>query len=226
MIARDTKQVIRRAAAQLTGKVRGPDQRVRRNSYDVDDARARVFSPIGDGTVRGALGWIEDLLKAAKEFDQVTRHRDGGRGPITPYGITVLEALLTGNVLDFKTGRLEPAIAWIETVTGFARKTVVDALARLKRHGFLDWVRRSQRTGNDEGPQREQVTNAYFFDIGKLPARVLQRFRDLRERRHRRLGNAAATSVSGRPVEGPPLDPELEAILGRLGAMIPSASSD
>jgi hypothetical protein len=213
----------KRSLAALTGKTkRGNDPHVRRGSYDVDDPRAKVWRPIGDGTVAGGLGWVEDLVQIAKEFDAQSR-RESSRGHLTPYGITVLEALCRGNQLDFKTGKLDPAIAWIEKVTGFARKTVVDALARLKRHGFLDWVRRSRKTGNDRqaGPQREQETNAYFFDVGRLPRAALQRFRQLRERRKRRSANGApAAPAPAREVA----DPALRAALDRLGALVPGAS--
>ena len=245
--ARATRQMTKQVAAAVSGKRRGPDRGVRRDSYDVDDPRARVFRPIAGGGTSSALGWLEDLVKCAREFDAWTRghgsgffspsghrfypaetHRDkmpadvvrvSSHGALMPSAVIVLEALCFGNKLEFKTGRLDPPIAWIEKVTGFARKTVVDALARLRRHGFLDWVRRTRRTGRtgDAGPQREQDTNAYFFDLSKLARRVLQRFRDLGELRRRRRANAAPASPRR---AGPelPADPELRAALVRLGA--------
>ena len=69
MTARSTREIVKRTAAKLAGKTRGPDPHVRRDSYDVADPRARVFRPIADGSVAGALGWVEDLLKVAREFD-------------------------------------------------------------------------------------------------------------------------------------------------------------
>lgn len=202
---RATRQLVKQVAAQMTGRSRGPDRKVLRDSYDVDDPRARVFRPVGDGTVAGARSWIDDLLQVAREYDSWAPREKGARGPLTPYGIAVLEALLRGNKLDYRTGRLEPPIAWLEKVTGFARKTVTDAMKRLKWHGFLDWVRRSQKTGRkgEAGPQREQVTNAYFFDVSRLGRglkRVLQRFRDLRQRsRRRELNRATASPAADSP---------------------------
>lgn len=225
--ARETRATIKRVGAALAGRKRGKDPFVRRDSYDVDDPRAQVFRPIGDGTIAGGLGWVEDLVKLAKEFDALTRRdSDRGRGHLTPYGVAVLEALVHGNQLNFRTGRLEPAIAWIEKVTGFARKTVVDALARLKRHGFLDWVRRSRKTGvvGEAGPQREQETNAYFFDVGRLPRHVLQRFRDLQEKRRRRRSNGAPAAPTAAPPAPTVQDAALSSALQRLGALIPGAS--
>src|SRR4051794_29630025 len=76
--ARATRQLVKQVAATLSGKRRGPDRGVRRDSYDVDDPRARVFKPIGGGWTGGALAWLEDLVKCAKEFDAWTRDRGGG----------------------------------------------------------------------------------------------------------------------------------------------------
>ena len=41
------------------------------------------------------------------------------------------------------------------------------AIRRLRFHGLIDWVRRSIKTGNDGefAPQREQTSNAYYFDF-------------------------------------------------------------
>lgn len=246
---REVRAIAARTAFALAGKTRGPDRGVRRNSYDVDDPRARVFRPIAGGMTGAALAWLEDLVECAREFDAWTRGRGGGffspsqhgfyapdtrgedmpadvvristHGALTPYAITVLEALCFGNKLDFRTGRLDPPIAWIEKVTGFARKTVVDALARLRRHGFLDWVRRTRSTGRtgDAGPQREQETNAYYFDVTKLARRVLQRFRDLCERRRRRRANAAP-AAPGRQRRAAEPSGELGEALARLGAKV------
>lgn len=246
--ARATKQLTRQVAAVLAGKKRGPDRGVRRDSYDVNDPRARVFRPIANGSPGGALGWLEDLAKCAREFDAWTRGRGGGffspsahhfyapatpksklpadavpissHGALTPYAVTVFEALCFGNKLDFATGRLDPPIAWLEAVTGFARKTVVEALARLRLHGFIDWVRRTRTTGRtgDVGPQREQETNAYFFDLSKLARRVLHRFRDLAQRRRRRAAGAASAGADRPSALAPlPSDPELRDSLRRLG---------
>ena len=232
--SRQAKQLVKQLAAQMSGKARGRDQKVRRDSFDVNDRRAQVFRPIGDGTVAGARSWIDDLLKVAKDFDAWGRPKKGARGPLTPYGLTVLEWLCRGNKLDYKTGCLEPAIAWLEKVTGFARRTVVDALKRLRTYGFIDWVRRSQKTDRDKeaGPQREQITNAYFFDVSRLGGpsrlakRVLQRFRDLRLISRRRAANRASSAPSAAAAKpARPVDPALEEALARLGAKVSERES-
>lgn len=223
---RELNTLIRGAGAALSGRSRGRDQ-VRRHSYDVDDKRADVFRRIADGTKKGGGRWRAALLKAAKEFDQHAKEA-GKRGPLTPYGIRVLEELLW-RALDFKTGRSEPTIAALQGWTGYARVTVVRALARLKAHGFLDWVRRSRRKEQprEYGPQREQTSNAYFFDLGRMAKNVRQRVLDLIARCAR--GDEAECGTPIPPPTEPDTpaiqDPELAAMLARMAARAEGASS-
>lgn len=216
LTARQTRQVTRAFAAQLTGRSeRGPDKRVRRHSYDVDDRRAKVSRPIGDGTVAGAMSWIDCLLKTVSEWDDLER-RKGGARPLGLAGLRVLETLLgrRGTIaIDFRTGCLEPAIDTIARVAKLGRTTVVRALARLRALKVLDWVRRTQATGRDgeAAPQREQISNAYFFTPEALPARVARRLRDLIARR--RLRRQPTSPAAEPPVPPRPTDPALAAAL-------------
>jgi DNA-binding transcriptional MocR family regulator len=90
----------------------------------------------------------------------------------------VLEVLL--GFVDFASGRCDPALDTICAKARLARATVVRAIEALKAHGFLDKVRRTRRTGRGpaEGPQREQISNAYAFAT-RLAATVQQRFAQL-----------------------------------------------
>jgi hypothetical protein len=90
----------------------------------------------------------------------------------------VLEVLL--GFVDFASGRCDPALDTICAKARLARATVVRAIEALKEHGFLDKVRRTRRTGRGptEGPQREQISNAYAFAT-RLVAAVQQRFAQL-----------------------------------------------
>ncbi|RST30178.1 replication protein A [Sphingomonas ginkgonis] len=110
------------------------------------------------------------MLQAAEFYDR--KHKQAGRwnGPIGAIGIEVLKVLLN-RFADWKTGRLDPAIDTICDKLRRSRAAVVRALARLKAHGFLDWVRRTEPTDNAgaAGPQVRQITNAYGFDISRLP---------------------------------------------------------
>ncbi len=103
--------------------------------------------------------------------------------------VTVLKALLS--FLDFRTGRLMPAIATIADRAGCHANTVKAALARLKSNGFIDWVRRTIRTGNEGefAPQLEQTSNGYFFDNRRRMARgVWSRFLQILTAKMRRIG--------------------------------------
>lgn len=225
-MTRQSKALVRGMSARWQGKAeRGPDRKVRRGSYDKDDRRADVFRPIADGSTKGALGWIDCVLKTVSEWDDHSRRQGGGR-PLGFHGLRVLETLLgrRGKIpLDFKTGRLDPAIDTIAAAARVARNTVIRALARLKALGLLDWVRRTQVTDNagGYGPQREQISNAYWFTLERLPKRVLQRFRDLWARKRLAQGNPPPDP--GKPAKA--ASPALAAALAALDAVVPDASS-
>lgn len=223
---REVRQLISGTAGGLSGKRRGNDRKVRRESYDVDDRRAQVFARVADGSREGGLGWIDDLVQLAEEYD-LTHRKRGERGPLQASGVRVLKIMLR-KFLDFGTGQLDPAVRGIATATGYTYKTVHAALKRLKAHGFLDWVRRSRTTDNEgqAGPQREQVSNAYFFAFRDLPKAVAQRWRDLRERRRRRLATKAAGTSTNEAPKRPPANSELANALKRLGEGIEGANPD
>lgn len=206
---------------------RRTEQPVRRHSYDVGDRRAQVFRPIGDGTKEGAGRWRMRYLQTAEEYDRQMKKK-GERHPLGANALRVLKALLWLPGLDFKTGRLEPAIATIQQLTGYARKTVVDALRRLKEHGFLNWVRRTEATGNEpgEGPRVKQATNAYFFDIHRLHKRAQARLAQLL----RRCMPQADPSPPDEPISAAApsdgaVDPVLAATLARMDALIEGGSA-
>lgn len=149
-------------------KVRRTYQPVRRNSRHRGDREHRIWHQIGDGTKRGGRRYAAAVMKAAEFYE--LRNKQPGRknGPLGHIGLEVLRALF--RVVDFKTGRLEPAIAYICERIRRSRAAVVEALARLKEHGFLDWIRRTEPTDNvGAGPQVRQITNAYGFDLARLP---------------------------------------------------------
>lgn len=228
-IAKQTRELLRGAGAKLGGKKRGHDP-VHRHSFDIDSRQADVFRPIADGTLAGGLAWADDYIRLAKEYD-VIHKKKGERSPLMANGIRVLEALLR-NFLDFKTGKLDPALTGLMKVTALSKNAVVDALKRLKEHGFLNWIRRSEKTTNvgEAGPQRQQATNAYYFDLAQLgkalgDARrgVLARFQNLREARRRRgLKTPSPASPAPQTPPQPPKqgDPTLDATLKRMEAAL------
>jgi hypothetical protein len=116
----------------------------------------------------------------------------------------VLEVLL--GFVDFASGRCDPALDTICAKARLARATVVRAIEALKEHGFLDKVRRTRRTGRGptEGPQREQISNAYAFAT-RLVAAVQQRFAQLVGGRQR--AEAIQAARRRRPPSGKPSSP-------------------
>lgn len=150
---------------------RGDSPRTRepvwRNSYTVGQIEDRVFKPINGGKKRDAARWIGSMRKAARRFEQKTRlarqeSEPGARnGALGPIGIEVLNYLY--ETVDYQTGRLEPAVRTIADEIGHAYSAVHEALCRLRKHGFLRWMRRSKPVDHPEpgGPQIQQFSNAY-----------------------------------------------------------------
>jgi len=145
-------------------------QPVRRNSYDVDDARAKVFRPI-----EGGMRFVNAYVDVFEEWADLAKKP----GRPDRYGLSCRKVLrvLLAKFTDFATGICEPCIDTIMKKAQLARATVARALALLDDAGCTDWVRRTVRTDNapGEGPQVRQVSNAYFFDLTRLPKRALAR---------------------------------------------------
>lgn len=140
---------------------------------------------------------------------------------LLPRDLLVLERLLDHH--HAATGELFPAQETIAAAVGWSRSAVNESLQRLKELGYLSWVRRSEKTGNarGEGPQRKQVSNAYYFDWkSRMAKRVWSRFWQLVLAGLKRIGGAAAPP-SRTPRQA---SPELEDLLGRVGALIQSPS--
>ena len=95
-----------------------------------------------------------------------------------PLGSIALEILaLFGNLVSFKTGRLDPSLDWIMDKLKRSRDAVVRALKALRDHGFLDWLRRFEATPNEgRGSQVRQVSNAYRLFAPKRALALLGRW--------------------------------------------------
>jgi hypothetical protein len=140
-------------------------QPVRRNSYYASDRRSTsLWRPIASNS-REARRLIAARLKAAEHYNERNKQPGERQGPLGDVGIRLLRELY--RIVDFKTGRLEPAIDTLCRRISRARATVVKYLAKLKEHGFLDWVRRSEpiEDADGAGPRVRQITNAYGFAL-------------------------------------------------------------
>jgi hypothetical protein len=144
-------------------------QPVRRNSYYANDRRATsVWRPIA-GDNRTARRIIAARMKAAEFYDRRNKEAGKRNGPLGHIGLEVLRELY--RLVDFRSGRLEPAIDTVCKAIRRSRAAVVAAMRRLREHGFLIWVRRSEPTDNaGAGPQIRQITNAYGFNLPKHAA--------------------------------------------------------
>ena len=119
---------------------------------------------------------VQAILKAAEIYNEAGLHEKGERsGPLGSVALDVLRLFV--NLIDFRTGRLEPSITTIMDRLGRSRETIVRALKNLRAHGFIDWLRRYVPTGNEgRGPQVQQTSNAYRLSLPEKARQFLGRF--------------------------------------------------
>jgi len=231
-LGKKTRAYLERGDSPRTGEP------VWRNSYTVGQVEDRVWRPINDGTPRGGRRWTRAIHKAARAFEIETRTKrrevdPGARnGALGVIGLSVLEYLY--DVVDYRTGCLEPAVRTIADSIGHSYSAVHEALCRLRHHGFLRWMRRSKPVDNPEpgGPRVEQASNAYALLvpegmkawlarlIGKpeIPACEAER----RKRRSDELAAMLATMTAGEyhAAHTWTEDAVLGDVLGRLAAAV------
>ena len=142
---------------------------VRRRSHFKGRSEDRIWRP----TTRKD---VQAILRAAEISNEAGLHEKGARsGPLGSIALDVLRLFV--NLIDFRTGRLEPSISTIMDRLGRSRDTIVRALKNLRAHGFLDWIRRYEPTGNEgRGPQVQQASNAYRLSLPEKARQFLGRF--------------------------------------------------
>jgi hypothetical protein len=113
---------------------------------------------------------VRRILLAAKRYDVVGRASGRKNGPLGHVAIEILE--LMTNVVSFRTGRLEPSLAYLMKRLRRSKDAVVRALSALREHGFVNWLRRFEAVeAEGPGPRIKQVSNAYQL---ALPPRALR----------------------------------------------------
>jgi hypothetical protein len=113
---------------------------------------------------------VRRVVLAARRYELAGRAAGRRNGPLGHVAIEVLDLL--ANIVNYRSGRLEPSVAWLMERLKRSKDAVVRALQALRAHGFLDWLRRYEPTGCEgRGPQVRQVSNAYRLS---LPARALR----------------------------------------------------
>lgn len=118
---------------------------------------------------------VRRVLLAARRYELAGRAPGRRNGPLGHVGLEALE-LLT-NLVSFRTGQLDPSLDTLTRLLRRSRAAVVRALRALRAHGFLDWLRRYEPTGQTEGrgPRVRQVSNAYRLSLPARAARLLGR---------------------------------------------------
>jgi len=143
---------------------------VRRRSYFKGRSEGRIWQ----ATTRKD---VQAILRAAEIYNEAgLREKKGERsGPLGSIALDVLRLFV--NLIDFRTGRLEPSITTIMDRLGRSRDAIVRALKNLRAHGFIDWLRRYEPTGNGgRGPQVQQASNAYRLSLPEKARQFLGRF--------------------------------------------------
>lgn len=142
---------------------------VRRRSHKVGHREREVWRPIDRQTTKA-------IIMAARKFELSQRQPGSRNGPLGFIAIEVLEFL--ANIVDFRTGKLEPSISRMMLCLRRSRAAIVRALAALKQHGFLDWIRRYEEAEaeGERGPQIKQARNAYALMLPKALRHLVQRW--------------------------------------------------
>lgn len=186
----------------------------RRDSYDIHDKRSQVFNPVHEG-----WDWIGSVMQAFDELlhdQRSTKYK--GKDRLQDGDRRILWNFL--KLIDFKTGRLDPSYQEIADRAGCHRATAVDACKRFCTWLGLKWVRRTVKaeTAGQAGPQREQISNAFYFDIASAPYRVWKTFKAaLKRRAIRKHGKAPQGMQKARKVAD---DAPLLASLNALGKAV------
>lgn len=112
------------------------------------------------------------IVLAARIYDRTGRARGARNGPLGHVALEVLDLLAA--LCDRRTGRLEPSYAYLMRQLRRSRDAVTRALAALRAHGFLDWLRRHQPCPQpNRGPQIKQASNAYRLEMPPRAARLV-----------------------------------------------------
>ncbi len=116
---------------------------------------------------------VRRVVLAAKRYEVVGRERGRRNGPLGHVALEVLELL--ANLVSYGSGRLEPSYAYLMVKLRRSKDAVHRALAALRAHGFLDWLRRHEAVELVEGPgpRVRQVSNAYRLSLPARAARLL-----------------------------------------------------
>lgn len=173
-------------------------------------------------------------MVAAERYERATREKGKREGALGSVALEVLRDLL--RLIDYRTGRLDPAISTLQRRLTRSRGAIVRALANLRAAGFLDWIRRYTPTGEEgRGVQVQQTSNAYRLFLpavarallGKAgePAPLCEAEAERRKQRHADI----EAMIAGLPLWEQPaargVPDDLAGILSRMGRTIAERES-
>ncbi len=147
------------------GRAHRTGQPVRRNSQRQGTCE-RGFWGAFDPRMTGRL------MRAAELYDRAGKRPGERNGALGHVALEVLRALLRR--IDYRSGRLDPALTTIMADIARSKGAVVRALAALRDHGFLAWIRRFVPVeAEGAGPRVRQVSNAYRLGIPEAARKLL-----------------------------------------------------
>jgi len=118
---------------------------------------------------------VRQIVFAARRFELKSRQFGKRSGALGTVAIEILDYL--ANLVDYRTGRLDPSLDTLMERLKRSRDAIVRALKALRTHGFLDWLRRYVPTGNEgRGVQVRQTSNAYRLMMPKKAKRLMGRY--------------------------------------------------
>ncbi|HEY0626375.1 MAG TPA: replication protein A [Allosphingosinicella sp.] len=170
MTARTIGSIINGTASP---KARRTFQPVRRNSYHRGEREGRIWRQFAPSKAE-ARRIISARMRAAEAYELANKMAGKRNGPLGHVGLELLRHLY--RMIDYKSGRLEPCLDTLMQRMRRSRAAIVAAMKRLKEHGFLSWIRRTEPIDNPgPGPQVRQISNAYCFGLPKVAADIVRR---------------------------------------------------
>jgi len=118
---------------------------------------------------------VRQIVLAAKKYELHTKVFNKRTGALGGVAIEILDYL--ANLVDYRTGRLDPSIKTMMEKLRRSRDAIVRGLKALRAHGFIDWLRRYVPTGNEgAGVQVQQTSNAYRLSMPQRALKLLGRY--------------------------------------------------
>lgn len=116
-------------------------------------------------------GFASKVLEAAEVFDRRKKKAHEKSGPLGLSAIVVLRELT--RFINYASGQVDPELKTLARRCKMSKQTVVSALKRLAKAGFVKWVRRIVYVGMRSlfGQVVAQTSNAYAM---ALPAEAAE----------------------------------------------------